>query len=62
METPTARAAAGSSRVARSWRPSRLRWYANAATITRRAPTVACSRPVVSGTDENVFRPGPIFS
>ena len=22
---------------------------------------VACQMPVVSGTDENVFRPGPIF-
>jgi hypothetical protein len=59
---PTARAAAGSSRVARSLRPKRLRWYANAATMTASAPRAAWRRSVVSGTDENVFRPGPTFS
>ena len=42
--------------------PKRLRWYANAAAITSNAPIVACRRSVVSGTDENVFSPGPIFS
>ena len=28
----------------------------------RSAPIAAWRRPVVSGTDENVFSPGPIFS
>ena len=59
---PDADAAAGSSRVARSIRPKRLRWYAKATPIAITAPIAACRTPVVSGTDENVFSPGPIFS
>jgi hypothetical protein len=43
-------------------RPSRLRPYANATPITTRAPTVAWSGPVVSGTSERVVAPGPIRS
>ncbi len=62
MEMPAADAAAGSSRVARSCRPKRLRWYANATTTQIRAPIAACQMPVVSGTDENAFSPGPILS
>ena len=58
---PAARAAAESSRAARSLRPNRLRWYAKATMTTAMAPSVAWRRPVVSGTVVNVSGPGPIF-
>ena len=58
---PAACAAAASSRVARSERPKRLRWYANATAITTTVPIAACVRSVVSGTSESVVAPGPIF-
>ena len=58
---PAACAAAASSRVARSDRPRRLRWYAKAAAITTTVPIAACVRSVVSGTSESVVAPGPIF-
>ena len=59
---PAAWAAAGSSRAARSFRPSRLRWYAKATPTAAIAPIVATQRSVVSGTLDSASGPGPIFS
>jgi len=62
MSIPAAWAANGSSRAARSFRPSGLRWYAKATHTTAIAPSVACHRSVVSGTVDSVSGPGPICS
>ena len=53
----------GSSRAARSWRPSAAPLVREGdARRPRATPTVACHRSVVSGTVESVSGPGPIFS
>ena len=56
---PAACAANGSSRAARSFRPSGVRWYAKATHTTAIAPTVACQRSVVCGHGRQRQRPGP---